>query len=174
MQLCWGLRRGKLLLGFEACVLEREKRNAQRERCRGGTEGFQEEMGKKSHDQSARRRLRKCEQNPVAGCFPFSFEAGIVFFQKLSLRGVVEQDHVLRGHEAGDDYEVERQAAAGLEGCDQRASCGEVLLQVGPLAGEGEGAETILREIALHVSGVDAMGLVGVQGVKDLGDVGGG
>src|SRR5678815_123697 len=72
-----------------------------------------------------------------------------------------------------DDHIMQSAAARGLQGNDQGASLGEMLLEVFPLSANCKRAEPLLPEVALHIGGIDAMGSSRIECTLDVERVGG-
>ena len=59
-------------------------------------------------------RFRNGKQSPPAGRIPFPLELGKVFLEELALRGIVDQDDLLRLVQAYDYDIVQRCVCSGL------------------------------------------------------------
>jgi hypothetical protein len=113
-------------------------------------------------------RLRNGQESPVAGGLPFPLELGSVLFEKLSLRGIVDEDDLLRLIETRDDDVVKQCAGLGFQRDNQRPAEVQLALDVHPICREGEGTKSVALEVTRHRRCVDSMRRLGVERMENL------
>src|SRR5450759_1046755 len=111
--------------------------------------------------------FRHCQQDPVAGRCPLSFEVRTVLFEQLALSWIVLQHDVLLPVQSREDHIV-KVVATRVQRNDQWTPLLQMMPEVGPLASYCKRPESMLPEVALQVGSINPARPAGVECTLDL------